>query len=285
MATGAASGRHGASGRAGRGTITRSTAASWDRRRVRRALAEGRAVNWRGAIRRLIPYLIAIAGGFLVAYLVAAFVFFPSGVITQDLKVPNVIGLDLQTAQQRLAQSGFQGEQGETRFHATAPKGTVLDQTPPAGSKDASGTKVTLAVSGGQRMAVVPNVVGMARPDAERALDQAGFDVGDVSEQPNQSARGEVVDTKPRPGTETPIPGPVQLVLSGGPATIQVPDVVGRSFAQARQLLQQLGLAVGDVTSPNGGSPDGGAIVSSQSPAAGAQVTAGSRIALKVGSQ
>ena len=242
-------------------------------------------MNWRGAIRRLIPYLIAIVGGFLLAYLIAAFVFFPSGVITQDLKVPNVVGLDIGTAQQRLRQAGFESEQGETRFHATAPKGTVLDQNPPAGSKDAAGTKVTLAVSGGQRMGVVPNVVGMARPDAERALDQAGFDVGDVTEQPNQSARGEVVDTKPRPGTETPIPGPVQLVLSGGPATIQVPDLVGRSFAQARQLLQQLGLAVGDVTSPSGGSPDGSAIVSSQSPAAGAQVTAGSRIALKVGSE
>jgi hypothetical protein len=90
-------------------------------------------VNWRGAIRRFIPYLIAIVGGFLLAYLVAAFVFFPSGVISQDLKVPNVIGLDFATAQQRLAQSGFESEQGETRFHATAPKGTVLDQNPPAG--------------------------------------------------------------------------------------------------------------------------------------------------------
>ena len=242
-------------------------------------------MNWRGAIRRLIPYLIAIVGGFLLAYMVAAFVFFPSGVISQDLKVPNVIGLDLQTAQQRLAQSGFQSEQGETRFHATAPKGTVLDQNPPAGSKDAAGSKVTLAVSGRQRMGVVPNVVGMARPDAERVLDQAGFDVGDVTEQPSQTARGEVVDSRPRPGTETPIPGPVGLVLSGGPVTIQVPDVVGRSFAQARQLLQQLGLAVGDVTSPNGGNPDGSALVTSQSPAAGAQVTAGSKITLRVGSE
>jgi serine/threonine-protein kinase len=133
-------------------------------------------------------------------------------------------------------------------------------------------------------MAVVPNVVGMARPDAERVLDQTGFDVGDVSEQPGQTARGEVLDTRPRPGTETPIPGPVALVLSAGPATIQVPDVVGRSFAQARQLLQQLGLAVGDVAAPNGGQPDGGAMVMSQSPAAGAQVPAGSKITLRVGS-
>ena len=242
-------------------------------------------MNWRGAIRRFIPYLIAIVGGFLLAYLIAAFVFFPSGVISQDLKVPNVVGLDYATAQQRLAQSGFDAEQGETRFHATAPKGTVLDQNPPAGSKDAAGSKVTLAVSGGQRMATVPNVVGMARPDAERVLDQAGFDVGDVTEQPGQNARGEVLDTRPRAGTETPIPGPVQLILSSGPATIQVPDVVGRSFAQARQLLTQLGLTVGDVTSPNGGTPDAGAIVMSQSPAAGAQVVAGSRIALRVGSE
>lgn len=242
-------------------------------------------MNWRGAIRRFIPYLIAIVGGFLLAYLVAAFVFFPSGVITQDLKVPNVIGLDYATAEQRLAQAGFEAEQGETRFHATAPKGTVLDQNPPAGSKDAAGSKVTLALSGGQRMGVVPNVVGMARPDAERALDQAGFDVGDVTEQPSDNARGEVLDTRPRPGSETPIPGPVQLVLSAGPATIQVPDVVGRSFAQARQLLQQLGLVVGDVATPNGDKPDGGAPVVSQSPAAGAQVPAGSRITLRVGSE
>src|SRR3954467_1689098 len=123
----------------------------------------------------------------MVAHFIPGVVFFPSGVITQDLKVPNVIGLDISTAEQRLRQSGFESEQGDTRFHATAPKGTVLDQTPPAGSKDAAGTKVMLAVSGGQRRAVVPNVVGMTRPDAERALDQAGLDVGDVSEQPSQT--------------------------------------------------------------------------------------------------
>src|SRR4029077_6390000 len=128
--------------------------------------------------------------------------------------------------------------------------------------------------------AVVPNVVGMARPDAEHALDQAGFDVGDVTEQPSQTARGAGVDTRTRPGTETPIPGPVGLVLSGGPTTIQVPDVVGRSFAQTRQLLQQLGLIVGDAGLPNGAKPDGGATVMSQSPAAGAQVPAGSSITL-----
>lgn len=240
-------------------------------------------MNWRGALRRSIPYLVAIVGGFLIAYLYAAFALFPSGVISQDLKVPNVIGLDYTTAQQRLAQSGFQADQGEARPHATAPKNTVLDQTPPAGSKDIAGATVTLAVSSGQRMGVVPNVIGLSRPDAERMLEQVGFDLGDVTEQPSTQARGEVVDSRPRPGTQTPIPGPVALVLSGGPNIVQVPDVVGRSFAEARLLLRQIGLETGEVTSENGGSPDGAAQVLSQTPAAGSQVAAGSRVSLRVG--
>lgn len=241
-------------------------------------------MNWRGAIRRLIPYLIAIVGGFLIAYLYAAFVLFPSGVISQDLKVPNVIGLDYQTAQQRIAQAGFQAEQGETRFHATAPKGTVLDQNPPANTREMGGSTVTLAVSGGQRMGTVPNLIGLSRPDAERMLEQVGFDVGEVTEQPSAQPRGEVVDARPRPGTQTAIPGPIALVLSGGPNVVLVPDVVGKSFADSRQLLQQIGLALGEVSAENGGAPDGAALVLSQSPAAGSSVAAGSRITLRVGS-
>lgn len=240
-------------------------------------------MNWRGALRRLMPYLIAIAGGFLLAYLIAAFVFFPSGAIARDLKVPNVIGLDFETAQQRLRQSGFKAEQGESRFHAAAPKGTVLDQTPPPGSRNPEGSVVTLALSAGQKMSTVPNIVGLTRADAEHALDQAGFDVGDVSEQPSDQPRGTVIDSRPRPSSVAPSPGAVALVVSSGPNVVLVPDVVGRSFAQARQLLQQIGLQVGDVAAEGGGNPSGNALVLSQTPAAGSQVASGSRVSLRVG--
>ncbi|HKO14991.1 MAG TPA: PASTA domain-containing protein [Gemmatimonadaceae bacterium] len=227
--------------------------------------------------------MIAIAGGFLIAYLVAAFVFFPSGAIARDVKVPNVIGLDFETAQQRLRQAGFKAEQGESRFHAAAPKGTVLDQTPPAGSRDAVGAVVTLALSAGQKMGTVPNIVGLSRADAEHALEQAGFDVGDVTEQPGDQPRGTVVGSRPAPSSLAPSPGSVALVVSSGPNVVLVPDVVGRSFAQARQLLQQIGLDVGDVAADGGGNPSGSALVLSQSPAAGSQVASGSRISLRVG--
>jgi serine/threonine-protein kinase len=239
-------------------------------------------VNWRGAVRRLLPYVIAIVGGFLLSYMYAAFVLFPSGVIPQDIKIPNVIGLDIETAMQRLEQAGLHGQRGETRFHASAPKNTVLEQTPPAGSRDVVGSNVTLAVSGGQRMAIIPNIVGMLRPEAERALDQAGFDAGDVTEAANDAPRGEVIDSRPKPGSLMPTPGPVALVLSSGPNVIEVPDVVGRKFNDARQLLEQLGFSVSDPTTENGDKGDKGALVMSQSPAGGSRVTGGSRITLRV---
>ena len=240
-------------------------------------------MNVRGATRRFLPYVLAIVGGFVLAYLLVAFVVFPSGIVPRDVKVPNVVGLDYGDAVRRLEQAGFKTEQGETRFNSSAPKMTVLEQTPSAGSNDAVGGTVTLAVSGGQKMGSVPALVGMTQTDAERSLEAAGFDVGEVTEQPNDAPRGQVIATRPSPGAQVPMPGSVALVVSAGPTVVLTPDVVGRNFAQARQLLEQVGLALGDVTTPNGGSADGSATVLSQSPAANSQVARGARINLQVG--
>src|SRR3712207_7238922 len=78
-------------------------------------------------------------------------------------------------AEQELIRKGFKPERGETRFHGTAPRMTVLEQNPPPGSRELVGARVTLAVSGGQQMGTVPTVVGMTREQAEVVLETAGF--------------------------------------------------------------------------------------------------------------
>jgi eukaryotic-like serine/threonine-protein kinase len=240
-------------------------------------------VSWRGSIRRFLPYVIAIIGGFILAYLIVAFVIFPSGIVPKDVRVPNVVGLDFDEAVRRLQQAGFTADRGEMRFHTSAPKMTVLEQTPAAGASDLVGSAVTLALSNGQRIATIPNVTGMSQSDAERQLEAAGFDAGDVTEQPSQQARGEVIGTRPQAGSQLPIPSTVALVISAGPTVVIAPDVVGRNFAQARSLLEQVGLALGQVMPTGGAAADGSAIVTSQTPAAGSQVARGAKIGLQVG--
>jgi eukaryotic-like serine/threonine-protein kinase len=236
-------------------------------------------VTWRGKVRGFVPYVVAMTGGFMLAYLFVAFFVFPSGVVPRDEEVPSVVGLLFDDAEQELIRKGFKPERGETRFHGTAPRMTVLEQTPPPGSRELVGARVTLAVSGGQQMGTVPTVIGMTREQAEVVLETAGFSVGEIIEQASQQPRGEVVETRPAAGSQAPMPTPVALVLSGGPSVLRVPDLVGRSLAEARRLLEQIGLVVGDVTSDGGG----GSTVLGHSPEAGASVSAGSRVNLRVG--
>jgi eukaryotic-like serine/threonine-protein kinase len=241
-------------------------------------------VSLRSRIRRSLAYAIAIIGGFLLAYLIVAFVIFPSGVIPRDIPVPNVTGLAFDDAVRRLAERGLRGVKGEERFHAASPKGTVLEQNPTTGSRDVEGATVTLAVSIGQQFGRVPALVGLSREDAQRRLESAGFDLGDVTERPSQTPAGQVIDSRPRAGADSPVPGTVSLVVSAGPTVVLMPNVVGRAVSQARSILEAAGLSVLDVRSPTGSAvTDEDAIVFEQTPGATAQVPAGQRVSLQAG--
>ena len=242
-------------------------------------------MSWRGRMRGLIPYAVALGAGFLLAYLIVAFFIFPAGVIPQDVRVPNVIGLTYADAARQLQQVGFTAQRGEQRFSGAAPRGTVVEQTPAPGATESAGTLVTLIVSAGERTAAVPGVIGMSREAAISALEGAGFTLGTVAERPSNEPAGAVIDSRPRPGAQTRIPSPVALILSTGPTVVIVPDVVGRPLDDAKLLLQQLGLVVGEVTWGSGGAAtaDAAAVVIFQSPPAGSQTVARSRINLTLG--
>jgi serine/threonine-protein kinase len=238
-------------------------------------------VSVRTRLRASLPYAISIIGGFLVAYLIVAFLVFPSGLIPRDTRVPNVTGLSFDDAVRRLAERGLHGVKGEERFHAASPKGTVLDQEPAANAHDVEGGTVTLAVSIGQQTAKVPAVNGMARADAQKALEDAGFDVGDVTERPSQTPAGQVIESRPRAGADATIPGAVSLVVSSGPTVVLIPNVLGQPVSQARTTLEAAGLSVSEVRTL-AGEPlnDENAVVQNTTPAPGAQVAAGSKVTL-----
>ncbi|MEX2179159.1 MAG: PASTA domain-containing protein [Gemmatimonadaceae bacterium] len=243
-------------------------------------------MSWRGRLRGFLPYVLALVGGFMLAFLIVAFFIFPAGVIPRDLAVPNVIGLTYADAERAMQQVGFQPERGEQRFHTAAPRGTILEQRPAPGSSEVPGSRVTLIVSAGQKYVTIPGVIGMSREQALGALEAAGFHTGDVVERASNEPRGAVIDARPRPGVQAPIPTSVSLVISAGPTIILVPDVIGRSLDDARILLQQVGLVVGEVgwATPSAVT-DAAAVVISQSPGAGAETMSRSRVNLSVGSR
>ncbi len=101
------------------------------------------------------------------------------------VKVPYVVG-DSQTAATNSLQAF--NVQTKTDASSTKPQGTVVDQSPSAGTLVAPGSTVTITVSGGGVQ--VPSTVGDPAATAQSILKNLGFNV--------------VVNTVPGPANATP---------------------------------------------------------------------------------
>ncbi len=228
-----------------------------------------------------LQHVAMAAAGFLLAYLLVAFVIIPDDVALGDVTVPGVVGLTQADAQRRLTGLGLEVTLGETRFSADAPKSTVLAQNPPAGAAVNPGSTVTLEVSAGQKRATIPALAGLSRANAERELRDAGLQLGQLQEQASDSARGLVLGSSPSEGQVVPLGTSVDLTVSAGPAELNMPDVVGHDLESAKALLAQLGLTVAPVEfAPD--SPLRKGTVVAQTPAAGSAVAAGTTVTLRV---
>ena len=238
-------------------------------------------MNWRALPRRAFPYLIAAVGGFLLAY-VAVFLFaFPAEVLPDDGILPKVVGKTFEDASAILQKTGFVAQQGESRFHKSIPANIVLQQDPPAGSRQKRGTSVVLALSAGQKSAEVPLTSNMSQQQARIAIENTGLTLGNVTEQLSDQPRGLVVASSPPAGTRMDLPGAVDIVLSKGPATIQVPDLYGRSVGEARSMIEQLGLRIAGISRDTSSLQPENTIIR-QMPAAGQTVSAGGPVSLTV---
>jgi len=238
-------------------------------------------VNWRALPRRAFPYLIAAVGGFLIAY-VAVFLFaFPAEVLPDDGILPNVVGKTFENASAILQKAGFPAQQGEMRYHKKIAANVVLQEDPPAGSRQKRGTAVVLALSAGQKSAEVPVTSNMSQQQARIAIENTGLTMGNVTEQLSDQPRGLVVASSPPAGTKLDLPGSVDIVLSKGPATIQVPDLYGRTVGEARSMIEQLGLRIAGISRDTSSLQPENTIIR-QLPAAGQTVSAGGPVSLTV---
>ena len=238
-------------------------------------------MNWRALPRRAFPYLIVAVGGFLIAY-VAVFLFaFPAEVLPDDGILPNVVGKTFEDAAAALQKAGFGSQQGESRYHKTLPANIVLQEDPPAGSRQKRGTTVVLALSAGQKTAEVPVTTNMSQQQARIAIENTGLTLGTVTEQLADQPRGLVIASSPQAGTKLELPGSVDIVLSKGPATVQVPDLYGRSVGEARSMIEQIGLRIAGVSRDTSSLQPENTVIR-QIPAAGQTISAGGPVSLTV---
>jgi eukaryotic-like serine/threonine-protein kinase len=231
-------------------------------------------------IRAAVPFVATTAAGFALAY-AALFVWLPTGDAAETVRVPDIVGTPLDSARRALEGLGYAVRVNVPVAHATIPEGYVMAQAPAAGTAEPVGAAVSLTVSAGNRRTTVPALLGMPQEDATRALERVGLQVAGLEERASALARGTVLDARPVPGALVAVPGGVTLILSGGPAEVVVPDVLGQDLSAARVQLEQLGLVADSAgAEPLAGAAAGSVI--SQAPVAGARIPNGTKVRLTV---
>ncbi|HET8768590.1 MAG TPA: Stk1 family PASTA domain-containing Ser/Thr kinase [Pedococcus sp.] len=129
----------------------------------------------------------------------------------------------------------------------------------------------------------VPGVVNLPVETAEARIRAAGL-VPERMDVASPKDVGTVVDQNPGDGEKAPKGSQVQLSVSKGPDTVQLPDLKGYGEDEARTALANLDLKVASETKTvDDSGVDKGKVVET-SPAAGATVSAGSEVVLTLSS-
>jgi eukaryotic-like serine/threonine-protein kinase len=124
----------------------------------------------------------------------------------------------------------------------------------------------------------VPSVIGLEQDEAERRLDEAGFD-DEVKSVDSERPAGTVVAQRPDAGTVYGEGGIVVVSVARRPQQAEMPDVVGLRSGRALARLRALGLTVRSQSFPSR-RPQG--LVLRQLPEPGATVRRGSPAVLIV---
>jgi beta-lactam-binding protein with PASTA domain len=227
------------------------------------------------------------------------------------VRVPNVVGKTRAAAIATLRGAGLAAKTASVP--SAKRKGTVVAQSPGAGSSVAKGSGVLLNVSSGPSGAgappppppppappppppappppppppatvTVPDVTGLSQAAAQRKLNIGGFKPGVVYVSSNEPQEN-VVAQSPQGGTTAKRGSHVQLNASLGPnpgALQPVPNVLGSTARQATARLRSAGFKVQALTRNVSRQSQNGIVVDEQ-PSAGRKVPAGTTVTIYVG--
>jgi len=193
-------------------------------------------------------------------------------------RVPQLVGLQLDAAQQALSPIKLITGQINEQYNETVPQGRVIAISPRFNTEVKPGTAVNFAVSKGKRPITVPDLTGKSYKEANKTLRKLGFAVGRSTQYDEKVAEGNVISQSPNSGTLF-AKDKVSLVVSLGPPLREVPDVKRKTTAEAQKILGDAGFVVRVEKAPFN---LGLNIVAAQSPGAGKKVKAGSTIVITV---
>lgn len=199
---------------------------------------------------------------------------------TLEVEIPSIMGMTREEAQEALEARGlFMEVQGSEV--SEEPANTIIKVIPEEGTTVKEGVTISVVLSGGLEMLLVPDITGSTVESASIILGNNGFIMGIVTEEFSENVpQGEIMSQDPLLNTSIAKGSAINVVVSKGPEIVlsDVPNLIGRTQREAEGLLEARGLELGEVTTePTGNEAQGGRIVTQSIPD-GTEVKEGTKV-------
>lgn len=164
----------------------------------------------------------------------------------EEIEVPNLVGRDFDEVVAEYEKQGIEIIQDKTEYSSEQEEGKIISQTPEKGSTTKT-KKIYVVVSKGEKLVEVTDVTGKDVKVATYELqDTLGFSVEIEEEVSEKIASGIIISQDPKAETTAPYGSTIKLKVSKGDGkeTVLVPNVIGKTEADAKSALSALTVSV-----------------------------------------
>ncbi len=228
-------------------------------------------------------FVVAVLSAFLVLYKLLFSDFFGR---YEKIVIPDMVGMSYGEARE-LLDNDFYNVEVIYEYSSSVPSGDVISQRPDGGAerkifRRGEPCAVSVVVSRGKDLILIPELVGESARDATLTLKNAAFSVAVIEENAPTVPSGKVISSTPSGGELLESGGLVILRISRGrdKTMLLVPDVCGLTEQSALAKIRAAGFSVGDVEYKS--SKEAAGIVISQDRIALTKSRAGGKISVTV---
>lgn len=201
---------------------------------------------------------------------------------TEMVLMPLVTGLPSEEAIRILNEEGLIADTTEKRFDNDVEQGYVISQSVPESEELKEGYTVNLVISNGPVLVTIPNVLHQTLQKATVMIENVGLTIGEPSYEFNDLPAGMIIDQTPKAGMQIREGETVDVVISQGVkiTTVLIPNLAGKTLAEAEKALKDLGLKVGTVEELSNAEVEKGLVISNEN--VGSEAKQGASVNLSI---
>ncbi len=165
---------------------------------------------------------------------------------TTPLQVPNLIGLTSVEAEDLIEDFGLTRGSITKEYSEAFTEGLIISQEPAPGETAEAGQAINFAISKGEELILIPNIIGEDFIEASNYLISLGLNIQSnkypIKEGGAINEPGKIIKVVPSQGTKVRVNSLVNIFISTNEPLVEVPDLTQLGFEQATGMLDSINI-------------------------------------------